>query len=163
MAGNGINASTGDHTTARLKLSNTANTISVTTFTVAGGSGGTAGAGINIGGVTYHGVLDLGAGTNTINANNIYVGTFKQRGLIEWGGTPGAVTIRGQTGGTTRANIFVGQNLANTNTTNEVRGDINLNGASNVDIMANTLTLGAPQRHGNRHQCWPGYRQLQLR
>ena len=142
VAGNGTaNSSGGNHDNATLKLSNTANTINVGTVTVAGGAGGTGGTTTTIGGVNYNAVLSLGAGSNVIDAANIYVGTFKLTGLMQWGGTPGSITIRNQAG-TGGANIIVGQNAANTNSSNPVRGDINLNGAANVDILANTMTLG---------------------
>jgi fibronectin-binding autotransporter adhesin len=93
-----------------LKLANTSN--SITAATVGVGDSNQPGGNNNGLGST----LDLGAGTNTINANTINVGFTKTSGNVQFLTTTGSVAIAGEAGGASTANITVGRASSSTDT-----------------------------------------------
>lgn len=109
------------------------NTITTTTLSVGTSSKNTStGAG-------QSSVLNLGA-SNTINADTINVGgvTSRTGGTLKFASTGGSVTIRGSTGGTSRANLTLGQSGdGSQSTTNTVDFTNNT-----VDALFGTLTVG---------------------
>ena len=93
-----------------LTLANASNTITAATVGVGDSNqpgGNNGGAGSN---------LLLGAGTNVINANTINVGFTKSTGTFQFAGGTGSVTINGEGGPTTTANIVVGRGSSATDT-----------------------------------------------
>lgn len=97
----------GSNARGTLTLANNANTINVGTLTV-GDSGGNNN--YQLAGVS---VLNLGAGTNALQAPAINIGTRKGAGQIQFSGSNGSVTITGANGVGT-SNITIGSNLENT-------------------------------------------------
>jgi autotransporter-associated beta strand protein len=123
---------------ATLNLAPTS-TITAGDFVAASGRSGGAVAGT----IT----VNLGTGTNTINANNIYIGgdvpagisNPRSQGILQFGSTSGDLIVRAQNG-TGAANLFLGlqRNGSGTFTRNNA---INLNGHS-VDMLLNTFQVG---------------------
>lgn len=90
--------------TSTAKLANTSNSITAATLGV--GDSNQNSAGNNGGGAN---TLSLGAGTNLLNVNSIIVGNTKSSGVITWVGNTGSVTINGEGGTGTTADITVAQ------------------------------------------------------
>jgi fibronectin-binding autotransporter adhesin len=86
---------------ATMRLANTSNTITAAQIRVADTSLGTGDNGATAS-------LFLGAGTNDIRANNIIVGMRKGTGNFTFQGPTGSISIAGQAGGASVANITVG-------------------------------------------------------
>jgi autotransporter-associated beta strand protein len=84
---------------ATLTLASTANTISVTAISV--------GETTSNGNSGQNNILNLGAGTNALQATTINIGTQKASGVIQFAGSSGTVVISG-IGGAGTANIFLG-------------------------------------------------------
>lgn len=138
-------------TVNEIRLATTGNSVGELTLSKAGPNLITADT-IFVGGGTLRGAsgtfLRLGA-DNTINANLIVVGGGRmsatmdlQSGIV---GTPNIV-IRGKTGGTSRANIAVADQVGfatglGSGGSSAISGAINWNGAT-VDAMVNQLTIG---------------------
>jgi autotransporter-associated beta strand protein len=128
----GIPNNTGNRSNGTLTLANTTNTITAAAAIIGGGSsssGGTA-------------TLNLGAGTNVINADTVNIGFNKHTSTVRWlpETTTGTLKIRG-TGGTDadRATITIGSRF---NSGSAVGPDnVDLNGHE-VDILAGALTVG---------------------
>src|SRR5204862_2112261 len=55
--------------------------------------------------------LNLGSGSNSLNANNLIIGNVRNQGTIQWLSTTttGSITIAGAAGGASTADITVGQ------------------------------------------------------
>jgi len=107
---------------ATLNLAQT-NAITANTLTVGTNSKNTStGAGSNS-------VLNLGA-ANTLHATTLIVGNTSSRtgGTLQFASTGGSVTIRGTAGGSTRANLTIGQG-----------GDGSVNITNIVDFTGNTV------------------------
>ena len=133
---------------ATLKLANTSNTITTPTIEV-GDSGQTPGfTGLgtnNNGGGTS--TLALGTGANIINVNNINVGFTKGTGIISFQDPMnGTVTINGQAGGTSKANITIGRQSSGSGTTNvsqmQLAGHLATVQAGTVIIGSNAGSTG---------------------
>jgi fibronectin-binding autotransporter adhesin len=127
--GGGNVTGTGNRTQGILTLANTSNAITAGTLTVGGGSNGAAANGS---------LLNLGTGTNVINADTVNVGTFKSTGTISFAtlNTTGTLTMRGHDG-TSPINLTIGYTTVGTAGT----GTVNLTGHP-VDLLINTLNLG---------------------
>ena len=122
---------------AQLRLPSGSNTIVAATIGV-GNSGKTGTtASDNNGSQTAR--LFLGTGTNTINAGQIDIGNIKGSGSIEWQGSTGTVTIAGQAGGTSTANITLGRQSSATGTS--TASQLLLAG-HNATVQAGTVTVG---------------------
>ena len=85
--------------------------------------------------------------TNTLHLNDIKLSTWKTPGTVEFNSiwTNPELTIRGLTGGTSRANLQLGISEASTGTV--TTGVLNLSGGT-VDAMLDTLTLAAANLGG---------------
>ena len=125
-----------------VSLANTSNVITASTFSVGNANGNTA---------QGTGTLHLGAGTNTLNAASIYVGASSGTNINGSNGTldfltgTGTLTIRGQTGGTSRANLTIGSQRAGgsgSNTAGNATGTVDF-GTHTVDALINNLLLGS--------------------
>ena len=116
-----------------LRLANTSNSITAASIVIGdtNQSGGNNGGAVN--------TLFLGAGTNVLNANTINIGFTKGLGSMSFQTTTGSVTIAGQTGGTSRANITVGRGSSATDT-NTARTLLLAGHTANV--QAGTVVLG---------------------
>lgn len=127
---------TGDNDAAHastLVLSNTANTVTATTFAVGASSTGALQT------------LTLGAGTNVFNANTFNFGTGgRDFATVSFGGGTGTLTVR-NTAGTGRAAMSIGTGGATTGFA--ATNTINFAGHS-VDLLLSTLTLGNQFRNG---------------
>ncbi len=121
----------GIRSTGTLKLASTSNSITASTFTVGDSNNGNSGPGTS--------TVSLGGGTNTINANTITIGNGKSPGLVQFVGSGGSVTIAGETGGTSTANITVGRASTATGTT--TASQLLLAGHL-ANVQAGTLTIG---------------------
>lgn len=146
--GNGsTNGSTGVPWTLILA---TNSTLTATKVSVGGGFGATTNAS------AY--TMRLGSGSNVINATDVYVGVFNNQGrgnantALVFDGTSGTLTLRGLAGGTTRANVRVGENNGGSTSTSS-GGRFDLSGSAsatlaggNADLMIGTLNIS--QRNG---------------
>ena len=91
-----------------LTLANTSNVINVATISV-----GDSGSGnYNLAGTS---TINLGAGTNVLQANSILLGAGKGAGILQFAGANGSVTITGA-GGIGSATILMNDHSAGTNT-----------------------------------------------
>ncbi len=94
-------------------------------------------------------VLDLGAVTNTINANTFFVGHGKANGTLVFGSTaatPPIVTIRGASGGNSRVSTFdIGDHSQST--ANNIVGLVDFS-SGQVNAIINSLTIGAAANNG---------------
>ena len=132
-----FNLGVGTTTTGQgtLLLTNTTNSIVATTLQV-GNSGG------NNAGPTAPSLIQLGTGTNTINADTINLGFSKYNGTIQFAsqtaGSPGTVTIGGKTGA--NAAITISSNNG-TGTGAVTLGVLDLRG-HNSTVAASTLAIG---------------------
>lgn len=84
--------------------------------------------------------INLGTGTTTINVDQFVIGGIRSRADVTIG-AGGSFTLRGQQGGTTGANLFIGDNDA-TGTGTANNSSLNLTGATQVDLKLNLLVLG---------------------
>ena len=133
-----FNVGLGGRLNSSLVLSDTSNEITATTLRVGDAANDNSGSSS----------MTLGAGTNLLNATNINIGLSKGRspftGSVAFAsqvdGSPGTVTIRGKTGGTSAANITIGSNPS-TGTSSTAIGILDLRGHS-ADVNADTLTIG---------------------
>jgi fibronectin-binding autotransporter adhesin len=123
-----------------LYLANTSNSITAATVGVGDSNQSSGGNNANLGSILY-----LGAGTNVINANTINVGLTKSLAAIQfWAGT-GSVTIGGEAGGASTANITIGRATVGTYsaaTTRLPQSQILLAGHT-ANIQAGTVVIGA--------------------
>jgi autotransporter-associated beta strand protein len=123
----------------------TTSTISATKVSVGGGFGNTTNAS------AY--TLRLGSGTNTINTADLYVGVFNNQGrgnvntTLNFNTTTGTLTLRGLAGGSTRANVHIGENQGgSTGTASGGRFDLGGSASTglsggNADLMIDVLTI----------------------
>ena len=84
--------------------------------------------------------LNLGTGNSTINVDSFTIGGIRSKADVTIGAN-GSFTLRGQQGGDTGANLFIGDNDA-TATGTPNNSSLNLTGASAVDMKVNLLVLG---------------------
>lgn len=84
--------------------------------------------------------LQLGSGSTTINVDTFTVGGIRSKADVTIG-AGGSFTLRGQQGGDTGANLFIGDNDTTGTGTPNV-SSFNLTGASHVDMRLNLLVLG---------------------
>ncbi len=115
----------GGRSLGTLTLSGTANSITTATFSV--GNSNT----LNAPGSAVSQVL-LGGGTNVINANTITLGQGKSSGNLVFAGSGGSLTIAGETGGTSTANITL---------SDATTASFNQN--SNLSLAGHTATVQA--------------------
>jgi fibronectin-binding autotransporter adhesin len=119
--------------TGGLVLSNTSNTITAGTFII--GFAPTAVVNTNTAST-----VNLGTGSTTINVDSWVIGGERSKATVSIGGG-GSLTVRGQAGGETGANLFIGDNdMVATGTPNI--SSLDLTGASSVDMKLNLLVLG---------------------
>ncbi|TDU73308.1 putative secreted protein with PEP-CTERM sorting signal [Prosthecobacter fusiformis] len=85
--------------------------------------------------------INLGTGITTINTDTFVIGGARASGNVTIG-NGGSFTLRGQQGGSTAANLFIGDNDSTTNTGTNNVSTLNLTGASTVDMKLNLLLLG---------------------
>lgn len=116
-----------------LILSNTANTITASSVIV-----GNAPSATN--NFSNASTITLGSGTNVFNTDVFVIGGIRSTGNVVFNATPGSFTLRGQQGGSTGANLFIGDN--DTSTQSNTVGNLNLIGATAVDMKVNQLVLG---------------------
>lgn len=84
--------------------------------------------------------LNLGSGTTTIHVDTFTIGGTRSRADVTIG-SGGSFTLRGQQGGSTGANLFIGDSDVNgTGTPNS--SSMNLTNAADVDMLVNLLVLG---------------------
>jgi autotransporter-associated beta strand protein len=120
-------------------------TLSATKVSVGGGFGNTTNAS------AY--TLRLGSGTNTINTTDLYVGVFNNQGrgnvgtTLIFNTTTGTLTLRGLTGGSSRANVHIGENQGGSTGTAS-GGKFDLGGSAstglsggNADLLINNLII----------------------
>jgi len=104
---NNANSSGSPNTNSTLTLAGTSNTITAGILGIGDsqGQGGTA-------------TLELGAGTNVINADTVYIGAAsalaRSAGALVFDGAGGSLTLRGSSGGTSRANVAMTTSTINT-------------------------------------------------
>lgn len=123
----------------------TTSTLSATKVSVGGGFGNTTNAS------AY--TLRLGSGTNTINTTDLYVGVYNNQGrgnintTLNFNTTTGTLTLRGLAGGSTRANVHIGENQGGS-TGNASGGKLDLGGSAstglsggNADLLINNLII----------------------
>jgi autotransporter-associated beta strand protein len=87
--------------------------------------------------------LNLGGGTNVLNANKIIIGNSRTQGIIQWlsSTTTGSVTIAGAAGGSSTADITIG-NFPTSGTPANSASTLNLSGHSAL-VQAGAVILGA--------------------
>ncbi|MEN3943578.1 autotransporter-associated beta strand repeat-containing protein [Prosthecobacter sp. SYSU 5D2] len=85
--------------------------------------------------------INLGTGTTTIHTDTLVIGGSRSAGTITLG-SGGSFTLRGQQGGSTGANLFIGDNDSNGSTGTNNVSSLTLTGASLVDLKINLLILG---------------------
>ena len=160
-----INSSGGAAATTTLILPGISNTITTPTLDV-GADAGDAG----------NATLRLGAGTNAINANNIWIGagqptvaTVRGNGVLNFFTSTGSVTMRAQDGSSRVTSLNMVNNNSSTPTANNLTSTIDLTGHT-ADISVTNLIMsrrstnstgGSPaaplrpyvfRRHARRHQ-----------
>ena len=146
--GSGSNANTSPYT---LKLAAT-NSITAAKLSVGAGTGSNS---INASAHT----MRLGSGGNTINTNDLFIGAYNNQGrgnvstALNFNTTTGTLTLRGLTGGSTRANVRIGENIGGT-ASNTSGGKFDLAGSAstslsggNADLLIDTLNIS--HRSGN--------------
>ena len=135
-------------TSSSLILAGTSS-ITASKVSVAGGQLGTT----NSGGGSH--TLSLGSGTNTINTNDLIVGQYDTYGkgnpltYLNFNTTTGVLVLRGTAGGSTRANVHVGENTGS-GRGNASGGIVDLSQSTstglsngNADLMIDALTISA--------------------
>lgn len=119
--------------TGNLTLSNGTNVITASSILM----GSSPSAVVNTGASS---TLNLGTGSTTINVDAFVVGGSRSKADVTIGSN-GSFTLRGQQGGSTGANLFIGDNdIVGTGTSNVSTFD--LTGASSVDMLVHLLVLG---------------------
>jgi fibronectin-binding autotransporter adhesin len=126
----------GGNLRSTLTLANVSNTITVATINV--GNSNVNGPGNNNGGRS---IMHLGAGSNVLNANTILLGEGKSGGILDFAASAasGTVTITGQAGGTSVANIQIGSSSSVTGSNDD--SELLLAGHS-VNIQAGNVVVG---------------------
>lgn len=85
--------------------------------------------------------IQLGAGSNIIHTDTFVIGGMRSAGNVTLG-AGGSLVLRGQQGGSTGTNLFIGDNDSNGSTgTNNVSA-LTLTGASALDLKINLLVIG---------------------
>lgn len=84
--------------------------------------------------------MNLGTGSTTINVDSFTIGGIRSKADVTIG-LGGSFVLRGQQGGDTGANLFIGDNDT-TGTGVPNASTLNLAGASHVDMRVNLLVLG---------------------
>ena len=97
--------------------------------------------------------MRLGSGTNVINTPDLYIGVYNNQGrgntgtTLNFNTTTGTLTLRGLTGGTSRANVHIGENQGGSTGTGS-GGSFNLGGSTstslsggNADLLINNLII----------------------
>ena len=97
--------------------------------------------------------LRLGSGANTLNTTDLYIGVYNNQGrgntgtTLNFNTTTGTLALRGLAGGSTRANVHIGENQGGS-TGNASGGSFNLGGSAstglsggNADLMIGALTI----------------------
>lgn len=120
-------------TRGTLLLSNTLNTITAGKIVL----GNSPAAVVNSGTAS---LINLGTGNTTINTDTFIIGGIRSSGNVTIG-SGGSFTLRGQQGGNTGANLFIGDNDITSTGTNNL-SSLTLTGASAVDMKLNLLVLG---------------------
>lgn len=85
--------------------------------------------------------ISLGTGITTIHTDTLVIGGSRSAGTMTLG-SGGSFTLRGQQGGSTGANLFIGDNDSNGSTGTNNVSSLTLTGASLVDLKINLLILG---------------------
>lgn len=119
--------------TGHLVLSNGTNVVTANSILM----GSSPSAVVNTGTAS---TLHLGSGNTTINVDSFTIGGIRSRADVTIG-SGGTFILRGQQGGDTGANLFIGDNDA-TGTGTPNNSSLNLTGAADVDIRLNLLVLG---------------------
>jgi fibronectin-binding autotransporter adhesin len=119
--------------TGSLILSNGTNVITASSILM----GSSPSAVVNTGASS---TMNLGTGSTTINVDTFVIGGTRSKADVTIG-AGGSFTLRGQQGGSTGANLIIGDNDAVGTGTPNV-STLNLTGASNVDMRVNLLVLG---------------------
>jgi autotransporter-associated beta strand protein len=124
---------------AIVKLSNTSNTITANLLTIGDSVTNNAGSPIRV---------ELGTGTNAIQANTLTVGAGKGSASLQFAsqapGSPGTLLLTGRAGGTSVVDINVGVNTQVDTGTN-ITGTVNLQGHA-ATVQADTVILGRTTR-----------------
>lgn len=120
-------------TRGTLQLSNTLNTVTAGKIIL----GNSPAAVVNS---ATPSTISLGTGTTTLNTDTFVIGGTRSSGTVTIG-SGGSVTLRGQQGGSTGANLFIGDNDAVGTGTNNL-SSLDLTGAAGVDLKINLLILG---------------------
>ncbi len=107
------------------------------------------GAGLSAGGNAGTQSLRLGSVATTLNTANLYVGSTDNNGRgsgsLVFNTTSGTLTVRGATGGTSRANLYVAHNnYTGSSASTAIAGTVNLSGAGESDLRLGTLTIATP-------------------
>ncbi|MFO1523221.1 MAG: autotransporter-associated beta strand repeat-containing protein [Kiritimatiellia bacterium] len=121
------------------------NTITATKVSVGAGFGNTTNAS------AY--TMRLGSGANTINTADLYIGVYNNQGrgnagtTLNFNTTTGTLTLRGLSGGSTRANVHIGENQGGSTGTGS-GGSFDLGGSAstglsggNADLLIDALTI----------------------
>ncbi|MBN8419090.1 MAG: autotransporter-associated beta strand repeat-containing protein [Verrucomicrobia bacterium] len=120
-------------TTGILTLSNGVNSITASSILIGSCPTGVVNT-------TNPSTLNLGSGTTTIHVDTFTIGGIRSRADVTIG-SGGSFTLRGQQGGSTGANLFIGDNdTIGTGTPNN--STLNLSSAAAVDMRINLLVLG---------------------
>lgn len=122
-----------------------ASSITATKVSVGAGFGNSTNAS------TY--TLRLGSAANTINTSDLYIGVYNNQGrgssgtTLNFNTTTGTLSLRGLTGGSSRANVHIGENQGGSTGTPS-GGSFNLGGSTstelsggNADLLINALTI----------------------
>jgi autotransporter-associated beta strand protein len=96
----------GTRGSAIVTLANTFNSLTAPSLSMGVTGGGNANG---------NSTLNLGAGNNVLNIDNILIGGGKANALVQFAGATGSLTIAGAGGGTTTANITLGSGTSATN------------------------------------------------
>lgn len=128
----------GTRSDAQLKLTPGTNTIVASQVHV--GDTGMTGTGSSPNNFAAVSTLFLGEGTNVINTGNLTIGNIKGVGVVNWvNPSTGSVTIAGQTGGASTANITIGRQSSATGTS--TASQLLLAG-HNATVQGGTVVIG---------------------
>jgi fibronectin-binding autotransporter adhesin len=126
-----------------LRLANTLNRITANAVQVGNSNGQDAGA---------PSTLTLGGGSNVINTGTINIGASKQSGWLKFDGAGGSVSIAGQTGGASVANIFVSNITATPGPAPGIASSLDLAGHA-ANVQAGSLVIGRLTYSGSPTQA----------